>query len=122
MLDPNRGPKEKGTKASKPKALPPLDSDDEEDSRLLAVIVRAEEQTDAAGSDSDDDDVPLVQKLGYSVSLRSEYKAGDLYSFKLTDNSYKGLEQIARELGWYEKGLEQIARIAWAWILMISRN
>ena len=36
-----------------------------------------------------------------------EASEGDVYSFKLTDTSYKGLQQIARELGWAKAGMRK---------------
>jgi hypothetical protein len=35
-----------------------------------------------------------------SVVPNLEYKVGDTCSFRLTDDSFKGLEQVAKELGW----------------------
>ena len=42
--------------------------------------------------------------------IRLEYKPGDTYSFRLTDDSFKGLEQVAKELGWYEEGVRKGAK------------
>jgi hypothetical protein len=42
--------------------------------------------------------------------IRLEYKPGDTYSFRLTGDSFKGLEQVARELGWYEEGVRKGAK------------
>ena len=39
--------------------------------------------------------------------IRLEYKPGDTYSFRLTDDSFKGLEQVAKELGWYQQGIRK---------------
>ncbi len=40
-----------------------------------------------------------------AASYAPKYKVGDTYTFKLTGESYKGLEQIAKELGWWVDGM-----------------
>ena len=44
------------------------------------------------------------------MPVRLEYKEGDTYSFRIDDDSYKGLEQVARELGWWTEGMRTAGR------------
>jgi hypothetical protein len=38
------------------------------------------------------------------------FQVGDIYSFKLTEDSYKGLQQVAEELGWATRGMRLSAK------------
>ncbi len=42
-----------------------------------------------------------------AAEILLEYKPGDLYTFKLANDRDKGLEQIAKELGWYKEGMRK---------------
>ena len=39
-----------------------------------------------------------------------QYKVGDTCTFKLTDESHKGLEQVAKDLGWWRPGMNKGAK------------
>jgi hypothetical protein len=52
----------------------------------------------------------VIKKVKKSHDSSVTLKVGDTYSFKLTDESYKGLEEIAKELGWWTDGLRVDAK------------
>ena len=61
-----------------------------------------------AYEDGDAEDIPWEKLEPYIVPpVPSEYKAGDEYSFEITPDSYKGMKQILKELGWYLPGMTQ---------------
>ena len=39
-----------------------------------------------------------------------EHKVGDTYSFKINDSTYKGLQQVAEDLGWMQRGMRKGAK------------
>jgi hypothetical protein len=45
--------------------------------------------------------------ISSATDILLEYKPGDLYTFKLANDRYKGLEQIAKELGWYKEAMRK---------------
>ena len=121
LANPTKRPKKKrprNTKAAaEPTSLnPPTDpgSDSDDDEPIALTILRAR------AKDADDDE-PIaaailreraeeVQTETPTPTVRLEYKVGDTYSFGLTDDSFKGLEQVAKELGWYQPGMRKGAK------------
>jgi hypothetical protein len=121
LANPTKRPKKKrprNTKAAaEPTSLnPPTDpgSDSDDDEPIASTILRAR------AKDADDDE-PIaaailrgraeeVQTETPTPTVRLEYKVGDTYSFGLTDDSFKGLEQVAKELGWYQPGMRKGAK------------
>jgi hypothetical protein len=54
--------------------------------------------------------VKVTKTSERTTDLNVEFKVGDLYTFKLTKDSFKGLDQISKESGWHREGMTKGAK------------